>query len=69
MMSTRRFWLLASLFISELSIKGHAAPAGFDDSERLTTREDDLLGKRDDPQFAVGQPIDGTGKGAPIYGM
>lgn len=66
---TRKVWFLATLILSELSSTGNAVPTNYDYAQAVSKREGaSPPTKRDDPQFALGQPIDGNGKGAPILG-
>lgn len=65
MVSTRNVLLLASFVLSEFS---YAVPTNYDYVEIPSRRDTTQPIKRDDPQFALGEPIDGKGKGAPILG-
>lgn len=77
MMVPRCLWLPASLLVVlQLLRTSHAAPTNYDyallppishhdpDPDPRTAQ----LEQRDAPQFGLGQPIDGNGKGAPILG-
>lgn len=70
MMSQRRAWLQACLVLIALVITSHAVPTNYDYSilPNIARHSPPLSEKRDAPQFQLGEPIDGNGKGAPIFG-